>query len=1014
MGKTGKSRNYSLNITKYALVLATLWTFLVVALLIWDWRQEMGEAREFIRNDALSHFVKDQAFRFWGAGHGGVYVPPKEHTPPNPYLSHLPNRDIETTTGKKLTLINPAYMLRQLMEEFDEQYGIKGRITSLKPLYPKNTPDEWERSVLKSFEIERTEVSEFTDIDGDPYFRLMRPMIVKKTCLKCHEQQGYVEGDVRGGIGVSVAVGPYYAQAHKEFAENSLLFGLLWLIGLIALVFSTRNIQQRVCERNQAEKVLREKTTLLNNILNSASDVAIATTDLDFRITYYNPMAEKLFGYTAAEVVGKTVFEMHSKNKVEPERFERVIEIIRQDGEYCYSLTQETEAGQRYIESRVASIINHDGEMVGYSLFSRDVTERKQAEEALRASENRFHDVAMCSADWVWEVDTNGIYTFTSGNVRQILGYDPDELIGKTPFELMTEDEVVRIGEHFNQIISKKEPIVDLENWNLSKDGKRVCLLTNGVPRIDKQGDLIGYRGVDKDITERKQAECVLRESEERYRNLFEHASNLIQCVRPDGSFLYVNPAWRKTLGYREDEITNLSMFDIVHPDCKEHCLEIFQRVLAGESINGVESVFISKTGKMITVEGNSNSLYEDGKPVATRGIFQDITETKRLQELESRAQRLESAGRISGQIAHDFNNLLAPLMAYPELIREELPRDHPTLPYLSSIEKSTARIADINQQLLTLGRRGHYNQDVLNLNEIILMAVKEMKYQSDTMICEIDICKDLMNIMGGGAQIHRVISNLLVNAQDAIQDIGTITVKAENYYVDDMCVAFGRVPRGEYVKVTISDTGCGIPEDIIQNIFDPFFTSKTTDKKRGSGLGLSVVDSVIKDHNGYLDLSSKVGHGTSFYLYFPVTRGDTIVGKSEKIIGGSETILIVDDDKIQRDVSSKLLRRLGYNVSSVENGEKAIEFLKDHPQDLLVLDMIMPGSIDGTETYRQILELCPHQKAIILSGFSESDRVLEVQELGAGAFVKKPITKKAIGTAVRKELDRRVKIVTS
>ncbi len=362
--------------------------------------------------------------------------------------------------------------------------------------------------------------------------------------------------------------------------------------------------------------------------------------------------------------------------------------------------------------------------------------------------------------------------------------------------------------------------------------------------------------------------------------------------------------------------------------------------------------------------------------------------------------------------MAHDFNNLLSPLMAYPELIREELPRDHPALAYLSSIEKSTEQIADINQQLLTLGRRGHYNQKVLNLNEIVLLAIKEVDRQSGTVICETDLCENLMNVMGGGAQIHRVISNLLANAQDAIQGIGQISIKTENYYVDDTAIAYSRVPKGEYVKLTVSDTGCGIPESIIEKIFDPFFTSKTTDKKRGSGLGLSVVDSVMKDHGGYLDLSSKVGHGSSFYLYFPVTREDAKDGESDQSTGGTETVLIVDDDEVQCDVCSKLLEKLGYQVSTVESGEKAIEFLRKNPQDLLILDMIMPPGIDGTETYRRVLEIQPNQKAIIVSGFSETELVLDAQKLGAGAFVKKPVTKKAIAAAVRTELDRAIECV--
>ena len=381
---------------------------------------------------------------------------------------------------------------------------------------------------------------------------------------------------------------------------------------------------------------------------------------------------------------------------------------------------------------------------------------------------------------------------------------------------------------------------------------------------------------------------------------------------------------------------------------------------------------------------------------------------------LESRAARLETAGTIAGQVAHDFNNLLGPIMAYPEFIRNELPHDHKAHAFLDDIESAAEKIADINQDLLTMGRRGHYNLNIINLNRIALHAVKEMESLTDTVTYETDLCKDLMSIKGGDAQIHRILINLLVNAQDAMNDIGQVTIKTENYYADDTSVAFGRVPKGEYVKLTITDTGCGIPYDILQNLLDPFFTTKTTDKKRGSGLGLSVVDAVMKDHNGHLDLSSKVGHGTSFYLYFPVIREDTGEDESEHLVAGTEKVLVVDDDDIQREVSSQLLTKLGYRVSSVESGEKAIEFLRKNQQDLVILDMVMPGGIDGAETYRRILEISPHQKAIIISGFSETDRVLEVQKLGAGAFIRKPVTKSVFAAAVRTELDRKAEVVIS
>jgi CheY-like chemotaxis protein len=263
------------------------------------------------------------------------------------------------------------------------------------------------------------------------------------------------------------------------------------------------------------------------------------------------------------------------------------------------------------------------------------------------------------------------------------------------------------------------------------------------------------------------------------------------------------------------------------------------------------------------------------------------------------------------------------------------------------------------------------------------------------------------MNIRAGRAQIHRALSNLIHNARDAMQDIGAISIASENFCLEDDTLAGGSVPRGEYVKLTISDTGHGIPEEIAGSIFDPFFTTKPADRKRGSGLGLSVVDAVVKDHHGYVDLRTRVGEGTSFYLYFPVTRDAAQASGLEITAGGSEHVLVVDDDDVQRQVSTRLLQKLGYTVETVSSGEAAVEITKTRQFDLLILDMIMPGGMDGADTFERIRSLYPDQKAIVVSGYAKTDQVQRALALGAGAFIKKPLTSQTLATAVRSELDR-------
>jgi CheY-like chemotaxis protein len=240
------------------------------------------------------------------------------------------------------------------------------------------------------------------------------------------------------------------------------------------------------------------------------------------------------------------------------------------------------------------------------------------------------------------------------------------------------------------------------------------------------------------------------------------------------------------------------------------------------------------------------------------------------------------------------------------------------------------------------------------------------------------------------------------------MQDVGEISIRTENFYVDKPTGTLGQVARGEYVKLTVSDSGCGIPEDILPKIFDPFFTTKEAGHKHGSGLGLSIVHAVVEDHHGFIDCESRPGEGTTFYLYFPIARDTAESTDSIRIVGGNETVLVVDDDRVQRDVTRHLLEKLGYSVQEASSGSEALEKLATEKYDLLVLDMIMPSGIDGTETFKKARELNPSQKAVIVSGFAESGRVEAAIELGAGCFVRKPLTLKSLAIAVRQELDRK------
>lgn len=379
-------------------------------------------------------------------------------------------------------------------------------------------------------------------------------------------------------------------------------------------------------------------------------------------------------------------------------------------------------------------------------------------------------------------------------------------------------------------------------------------------------------------------------------------------------------------------------------------------------------------------------------------------------------AQKMEAIGTLAGGIAHDLNNILAGLVSYPDLLLMDIPEDSPLRDPILTIQKSGEKASTIVQDLLIMTRRGVIFTKVVNLNEIIAEYFKSPEYyklKSYHPDVEVKTCFDsnLLNILGSPVHLSKIVMNLVSNAAEALNESGRITITTQNRYIDLPVGSCDDVEEGDYVVLTVSDNGIGISPEDLERIFEPFYTKKVMGRS-GTGLGMAIVWGTVKDHKGYIDVESIEGERTVFTLYFPVTRQeiekDTTVLSIKDYIGNGESILVVDDMEEQRHIAGDLFKKLGYSVTTVASGEEAVKFMENRSADLLVLDMIMEPGIDGLETYKRILKLHPGQKAIITSGFSESDRVKEAQKLGAGAYLKKPYMLEKIGIAVKKELEKK------
>ena len=395
--------------------------------------------------------------------------------------------------------------------------------------------------------------------------------------------------------------------------------------------------------------------------------------------------------------------------------------------------------------------------------------------------------------------------------------------------------------------------------------------------------------------------------------------------------------------------------------------------------------------------------------------IGADLSGIRALEHKLQRAQKMEALGTLAGGVAHDLNNILTGIVTYPDMLLMQLPKDSPLAKPLQVIKTAGERAAAVVQDLLTLARRTMDVKDVVNLNEIITeyLASPEasrLRSENPALIIETDLDPNLMNVEGSPVHLIKMIMNLVTNSAEAISGAGRIRLTTRNIFLDRPISGYDNVEKGEYVKLTVEDDGSGISPEDLPHIFEPFYSKKAMGMS-GSGLGMAVVWGTVKDHKGYIDVTSAPGKGTRFDIYLPVSRRRLEAPAEESDLSelaGDESILVVDDVAQQRQIASDILGRLGYQVTVAAGGEEAVALCQKRCFDLVVLDMIMEPGMDGLDTYQAILESCPGQRAILTSGYSETERVRRALELGVYTYLRKPFTLKQLAAAVRACLDTR------
>ncbi len=580
-------------------------------------------------------------------------------------------------------------------------------------------------------------------------------------------------------------------------------------------------------------------------------------------------------------------------------------------------------------------------------------------------------------------------------------------------------------------LISRRvsEPLESISNQALeiAQEPSHLFLQEKNIKYVEFQKLVQAFNQVLMSLLEaqeelKKRARKELDASEERYRRTLEAAPDtIVLATIEDGRFLEVNEAFCTMLGYSREQALGSNPFDMnlyVNPADRERLIKSLKD--KGEA-NGLEIQYRRRDGTIVDTLLSSRTIRLDEEDCMI-SVVSDITDIKRANEEKARlenklrqSQKMEAIGALAGGVAHDLNNILSGIVSYPELLLLDLPKDSPLIKPIQTIQESGQKAATIVQDLLTLARRGVAVTEVVNLNHIISDYLKSPEHENlesyhlEVQV-ETDLETDLINIIGSPVHLSKTVMNLVSNAAEAMPDGGTIFIRTENRYVDRPIRGYNDVKENDYAVLSISDTGIGVSQDDLTRIFEPFYTKKVMGRS-GTGLGMAVVWGTVKDHKGYIDIQSIEGEGTTFTLYFPVTRKELASDKSllsiEDYLGKGESILVIDDVRGQREIASGMLGKLGYFVTSVSSGEEAVEYLKTKSADLLILDMIMDPGMDGLETFKRILDMHPEQKAIIASGYSETERVKEAQRLGAGEYIKKPYTLEKIGLAVKKKLKK-------
>ncbi|MFH0958342.1 MAG: PAS domain S-box protein, partial [Pseudomonadota bacterium] len=782
--------------------------------------------------------------------------------------------------------------------------------------------------------------------------------------------------------------------------NNSFFFVSFNITGMWSCYMMERYSRRDFIQRRQ----LTEQKEKLRMIFEN-SPIGILHFDRDGVITACNDSFAAIIGSPKQLLIGlNMIFDL--KNCFLMTAIQKA--LLGETGHYEGQYVSVTSGRSFFARASFSPFISSQGNVFGGVGIVEDISLRKKTEMDLKESETRYRAVLESSPDPLTVYDRQGHATYVNPSFEKTFGWSQEELLGRR-IDYVPEDQVARSMQTI-KMLYEGQPVSSFETKRLTKDGRLLDINISGALVRNIAGDPIGSMITLRDITQQKLVEQELKSSEERYRILIESSPIGIGIIQ-NGKYVYANSALTKILGcYGSEEIVGESPLTFIADKGMMRFSETsLENVDRSQTIRNYEIMGLKRDGESFDASVWSSHIDFKGMPAILSFVI-DVTQEKSLRAQLMQAQKMEAVGTLAGGVAHDFNNLLQAVIGYSEVVLSRKQKSDRDYADIQKIFEAGKRGAELVKNLLMFSQKIEpknlpvdLNHEILQIQNLLIHTIPK------TIKIDLELADDLQTIYADPNQLGQILLNLAVNSRDAMPDGGKLTISTTNYVMSPDHIDSSRgVKKGSYVLLTVSDTGTGIDDELMSRIFEPFFTTKEVGK--GTGLGLATVYGIVKQHKGHIFCDSKAGVGATFRVYLPVLENETDPVNSNVeavLIGGTETILLVEDEELVRDLGHELLSSFGYDVITAENGQQALEIFQKEKNriSLVILDLIMP-EMDGRRCLKEMLQIDNRVRVLIASGYSE-DLNLDDDILGsARGFIRKPFDMRTLIQKVREILD--------